>query len=331
MPPPQPARPTQSFVHTLSATWSHPSLTALEVAWRWLFGIPAAALTFFELRKALLAATAGTLDPARLGLDQALLNDPVGSLSADPLGAAAKFSAAISTVEPYLAHIALWLVPLLVAAWIVVSALGRTLVLRRASRLGSAPATHARPLTLIVLQTLRTAAHFAVFALWFRALAADAAFTVNNPVARNQDPNLILYCAVAIVLTLGLFTAWGFVSWIFTIAPLLAMLSNLGVAASLRAALTLGPLQGRLIEINLVLGVVKIALIVLAMVFSATPLPFESVTTPTFLACWWAGVTLLYLLWSDFFHVARLLGYLALWQAALPAKLTSRHAHALPE
>ena len=58
----------------------------------------------------------------------------------------------------------------------------------------------------------------------------------------------------------------------------------------------------------------KIALLVLAMVFSATPLPFESVTTPGFLAWWSAGVAVLYLLASDFFHVARLLGYLELWR-----------------
>jgi hypothetical protein len=308
------SRPTQSFVHTLSTTWSSPSLTALEVAWRWLYGIPATAVLYIEIKQALLNATAGTLDPARLGLDKALLNDPVGSLSADPLAAAGKSSTAITALEPYIAHFAIWLVPLLVAAWIIASVLGRTLVLRRAD-----PAIHARPTTLIALQTLRTAALFAVFALWYRAMAADAAFTVNTPVAHNQDPNLILYCAFAIVLTIGLFTAWGFVSWIFTIAPLLSMLSNLGVAASLRAALTLGPLKGRLIEINLVLGVVKIALIVLAMVFSACPLPFESVTTPGFLAWWWAGVAVLYLLWSDFFHVARLLGYLALWRSHQPS------------
>ena len=93
------------------------------------------------------------------------------------------------------------------------------------------------------------------------------------------------------------------------------MLRDLGVAQSLRAALTLGPLRGKLVEINLVLGIVKIALVVLAMVFSATPLPFESVTSTAFLVWWWAGITVLYLLWSDFFHVARLLGYLGLWQA----------------
>ena len=310
MPTPAQSRPTQSFVHTLSATWSRPSLTVLEVAWRWVFGIPAAALTFFQARTALLAATAGTLDPARLGLDRTFLNDPVGALSADPLGAAAKVATAIATIEPYLAHFAVWLVPLLLSAWIIASALGRTIVLRRADS-----TMHTRLFTLVVLQAIRAGALATVFFVWFRGMIAADTLAIAGPLAHNQDPNLILYCACAIVLTLGLFTAWGFVSWIFTIAPLLAMLRNQGVGASLRAAFTLGPLKGRLIEINLVLGVVKIALLVLAMVFSATPLPFESVTTPAFLAWWWAGVTLIYLLWSDFFHVARLLGYLALWRA----------------
>jgi len=64
-----------------------------------------------------------------------------------------------------------------------------------------------------------------------------------------------------------------------------------------------------------VMGIVKIALIVLAMVFSATPLPFESMTTPEFLMWWWGGVTVLYLVASDFFHVTRLVAYLELWRA----------------
>jgi hypothetical protein len=82
--------------------------------------------------------------------------------------------------------------------------------------------------------------------------------------------------------------------------------------AGFRAALSLGPAKGKLAEVNLVLAIVKVALIVLAMVFSATPLPFQDVASAEFLAWWWAGVGLLYLLWSDFFHVARLLAYLNL-------------------
>ena len=45
----------------------------------------------------------------------------------------------------------------------------------------------------------------------------------------------------------------------------------------------------KLVEINLVMGIVKIALMVLALVFSACPLPFESVATPEFLTWWWMG------------------------------------------
>jgi hypothetical protein len=93
------------------------------------------------------------------------------------------------------------------------------------------------------------------------------------------------------------------------------MLRNLGPIQSLSAAWRLGEVKGKLVEINLVMGIVKIALLVLAMVFSATPLPFESVATPQFLTIWWIFVGLLYLVASDFFHVARLMGYLHLWRA----------------
>jgi hypothetical protein len=51
------------------------------------------------------------------------------------------------------------------------------------------------------------------------------------------------------------------------------------------------------------------------MVASACPLPFESVATPQFMACWYAGVTVLYLVASDFFHVVRLVAYLELWKS----------------
>ena len=55
-----------------------------------------------------------------------------------------------------------------------------------------------------------------------------------------------------------------------------------------------------------------ITTIVLALVFSSTPLPFESYTTTGFLEFWWAGVVLLYLLFSDYFHVVRTAVSLAL-------------------
>lgn len=305
-----PVRGTQSFVHTLTSCWQRPSLTALEVLWRWIYGIPALWWIVTRVRTILSAHTQGTFDWSRLGLDHALLNDPVGALTADPMGAVGKLTHAVDIVLPDLLHVAVWMVPLLLAVWIVVSSVGRTVVLRRAdARLLS------KPFTLIALQVIRLCAMGTSFYIWFRAIGWAAQVAVTAPIAAGDEPNLVLYCAITIVTTLGLFVLWGIVSWIFSIAPLLAMLHGSGILGSLSAALRLGKLKSKLVEINLVMGIVKIALIVLAMVFSATPLPFETVTSPEFLAFWWAGVTTIYLVGSDFFHVARLVAYLELWRA----------------
>ena len=98
-----------------------------------------------------------------------------------------------------------------------------------------------------------------------------------------------------ICLSLGIFVLWALLSWVFSIAPLLAMLEGSGVFRSLAHSLRLGPLTCKLVEVNLVLGIVRLALIVLALVFSAIPLPFEADMTGTALYAWWAVVTLLYL------------------------------------
>ncbi len=319
MPAQNKVRGTQSFVHTLSSCWRRPSLTGLEVLWRWIYGVPALWVVVTQLRAILAAHTGGTYELARLGLDHALLNDPVGALTADPLGAVNKFTHAVDLVLPDLKHLAGWLVPILVLVWIIVSSIGRTAVLMRADA-----GLRSRPFTLMLLQTVRLAALGASFWVWFTAIEWAARVAVTSPIAAGDDPNLVLYCAMTIVTTLGLFVLWGIVSWIFSIAPMLAMLQGSGVIASLVAALRLGPLKSKLVEINLVMGIVKIALMVLAMVFSATPLPFESVTTPGFLAWWWAGVTVLYLIASDFFHVARLVGYLNLWRTYQAEEILAR-------
>jgi hypothetical protein len=167
----------------------------------------------------------------------------------------------------------------------------------------------------MLLQAIRLAALALTFALWFACLRFSANLTVNDPIAVGEEPNLVLYSALAIIATLGLFTLWAVVSWRLSVAPLLAMRQDLSAPASLAAAFRLGPLRSKLVEINLVQGIIKIALIILAIVLSACPLPFETITTPEFMAWWYAGVTILYLIASDFFHVVHLASYLELWKA----------------
>lgn len=304
-----PVRGTQTFVGTLSSCWRRPWLTGIEIAWRWSFGAPALALVVWKLQGVLLRATSGTMDWSRLGLDRALLNDPVGALAADPMAAAGKFVHALALLWPGVERVAVWLASLLAAGWIVQSSVGRTSLLRRVDK-----GMHARMGTLMGLQALRMAALALVFGAWFLLMGWSSRLAVTGPIARREEPNLVLYCGLVIVLSLGMFCGWAAVNWVVGIAPLLAMKRNLGVFASLKAAVGLGAVRGRLVEINLVLGIVKIALMVLALVLSACPLPFSSVETTEFMAWWTAGVALFYLVWSDFFHVARLVGYLELWR-----------------
>jgi hypothetical protein len=282
-------------------------LTGLEVLWRWLYGIPALLLLRYEVMRVLLATP---LD--YMALKQMTL--------LDPMKASATLAKAMLALGPQVEAVAVWLAPLLLAGWVVVSSLGRTVVLRRVDE-----RLHTRPLTLMVLQAVRLTALCLSFAAWFLCLQGGAQIAVTGPMAAGQEPSLVLYFALAIVATLGLFTGWAVVSWGFSVAPLLAMLRGWGVSRSLASSFRLGPLKIKLVEINLVMGIVKIALIVLAMVFSASPLPFESVASQEFLTWWWAGVTVLYFVASDFFHVARLVAYLELWQAsALEELRTSR-------
>jgi hypothetical protein len=290
-----PVRGTQSFVHTMSACWRRPSLTALEVLWRWGFGAPATAVVVVEAMRILRETP---LDNAALQRMSLL----------DPMSAADTVSQAASVLLPPVLRVAVWLAPVLLIGWVVASAIGRGVVLHRVDG-----RMHLRPRTLIVLQAARTAALVGSFAVWFACVRGAAGVAVNGPITAGQEPNLVLYCALTIVATLGLFTLWAVASWSLSVAPLLAMLRNLGAGASLSAALRLGPVRSKLVEINLVMGIVKIALIVLAMVFSACPLPFESVATPEFMAWWYAGVGVIYLIASDFFHVVQLASYLELW------------------
>jgi hypothetical protein len=107
---------------------------------------------------------------------------------------------------------------------------------------------------------------------------------------------------------------WAVCSWPFQLAPLLAMEENIGPLSALRSAISGGGVRSKLVEINLVMNIVKIAVLVLGMVFSASPLPFSSVETQTFLNCWWAGVIALYFAASDYFHVVHAVAYLSLWR-----------------
>jgi hypothetical protein len=68
------------------------------------------------------------------------------------------------------------------------------------------------------------------------------------------------------------------------------------------------------VEINLVMGIVNLALIVLAMVLSAAPLPFSDELGQGALHGISAIAVVFYLVASDYFQVVRLKGFQEFWK-----------------
>ena len=302
------ARGTQSFVQILALCWRRPSLLGLELLWRWAFGIP-------------LMAALGWAG-SRIWLETAARLQATGIFDFSlqyPMQGAVQVSNAVGVLRGPILHALAWLLPAGILLAALAGGLGRNAVLRRYK-----PELRWKPASMIALQLLRGVALVASFVVWFGLIRWSANLSLSTS-AGSDEPNLVLYCALVIVVSLGVFTVWALLSWVFSIAPLLTVLEDRGIGDSLARSLRLGPLTGKLVEINLVMGIVKLALIVLAMVFSAVPLPFEAEVQGTSLYLWWVLVTVLYLLASDFFQVARVVAYVELWKLAGPANEDAPH------
>jgi hypothetical protein len=294
-------RGTQSLVHLLGACVRQPKLLLIELTWRWIFGMPALAICYYQAT-VLVART--PLPPG--GFDNFSLTDPNA--------AALAFSNASAALLPQLQQLFLWLGPLLAVGWAFSSGIGRSVLLRH-----MVPGSFPEPGTLIGLQFLRIAALAATGIAWFQSLHWAARETLSQSGPQTDfSPNLVGYFAWVIGLSLATFTLWALASWVFSIAPLIAVLEKRTLLSSLARSLRLGRLTPKLIEVNFVLGIVKMALIVLATVFCATPLPFESVASGTPIYIYWGLITVLYLAASDFFQIARLAAFIEFWQALNP-------------
>ena len=292
-----PLRGTQSLVGQMGWVFDRPLLTAIEVGWRWLFGIPFLAVCWMQAQQILTV----------LPLESAGLNaiDPQ-----NPWVAAVQLANSWALYEPHAVAVLRWLVPVAALAWVVVSGMGRSLVLKRLNP-GLAPRLPFRPVAMIVLQAAWLALLGATCWGWFRAIEWVAA-THITPVG---EPDLVGYSFWVIFLSLGFLTAWALVSWALSIAPLLLLLEDCTAAQALARSLRLGKaFTGKLVEINLVMGIVNLALIVLAMVLSAAPLPFSDQLGPDAMHVIFAVATIFYFVASDYFQVVRLKGFVEFWK-----------------
>jgi len=289
----RPVRGTQLLVEHMGQVFRRPSLIAIEVGWRWLFGIPFLFVCWRQAHQIL----------AAYPLESSAFN----SLDTqNPWVAAAQISNGLSFYEPHVLAVLRWLLPTAAVIWIVLSGLGRGLLLWRMN-----VRMRFRPFTMMVMQ----GAWLSLFALvvwgWLCSMQWVAATHINV----TGEPDLVGYFIWTIFLALGFFTAFALTSWTFSIAPLLVEIERRSIGSALRESLRLGkPFTGKLVEINLVLGIVKLALIVLAMVFSAAPLPFSEELGSGSMKIVSIASIVFYLIANDLFQVVRIEAFLAFWK-----------------
>jgi hypothetical protein len=286
-------RATQKLVDQMGWVFNRPSLVALEVAWRWVFGLPFLLICWRQARQILAA-----LPPQSTGLSDIDKQNP--------WTAAVQLADVWARYEPSVAHALTWIVPAAVCFWIVISAVGRSLVLRRLDS-----ELRFRPASMIALQAGSLLVLGLVFFCWFRSMQWIAATHISP----SGEADLIGYFIWAIFLSLGFFSLSALVSWPFAVAPLLMLCEKRSATSALLESFRLGrEFTGKLLEINLVMGIVKLALVVLAMVFSAAPLPFSDQLGPDAMHVVWAGATIFYLVAGDYFQVVRLKSFLEFWR-----------------
>ena len=300
-------RATQSLVSHMGFVWSNPTLTLIEVAWRWLVGIPILAVVWIQSQQVL-----AQIPPSSVGLDRLDSQNPW--LSSELL------AEAIGKYTPAVVSALHWLLPAGVVAWAIVSGVGRTLVMARMRTLDPEAArpgvSYLRRLPgYIGLQGLWMVALVGCLWLWYRGVA----WASSTHITTGAQPDLVGYLCWLIFISLGLYILWAMVSWTLAMAPVLMLVEgDARPGAAIRALLGsfhLGKaLSAKLMEIGLVLAIVKIMLIVLDMVFSAAPLPFSDEFGPDALHDLYLLIAIGFLIANDYFHVVRLRSYVALWR-----------------
>jgi hypothetical protein len=297
-----PVRGTQSLLQIQAQCWRRPGLIARELAWRWFFGIPALLLLLACGRRLL-----AVLFAAHTGIEDFSLQQPIMAVQILRASYDAIASAALGFAR--------WVAPLLIVGWAAASGVGRAFVLR-----ALAPGSRLRPISLALLQLLRVLALALTVLAWSAMVRWAAARDVTH-VPPGTEPNMVAFAAWLICMSLGSFIVWALWSWVLSIASVLVVAEDRSVNSALAASLRLGPVTMQLVEVNLVLGIVKLALTVLAMVFSAIPLPFEAQMSGNVLYLWWIAVGVCYLAASDFFQVARLAAFVAFRQRGLRSNM----------
>ena len=286
-------RGTQKLVDQMGWVIRRPLLSFLEIGWRWVFGIPFLIVCWRQMQQIAIA-----VPPDDTGVNN--LN------TQNPWVAIVQLNGVWTHYQPHVASALRWLLPVAALAWIAISAFGRSVVFKRLEG-----GVRFSPLPMIPLQAAWLVFLGITVWCWLRSMQWAAA----THILPNGDSDLVGYFIWAIFLSLGFFSLWAVVSWPVSIAPVLMLKEKRSAASALGESFRLGrTFTSKIMEINLVMGIVKLMLIVLAMVFSAAPLPFSDELGPGALRVVSACAVGFYLVSNDYFQVVRLKSFFEFWR-----------------
>jgi hypothetical protein len=289
----QPVRGTQRMVDHMGWVFRRPRITLLEIGWRWIFAFPFLLVCWHQMQQIAIA-----LPPDAAGMDRLDTMNPW--ISGVQLGVV------WMRYQPYVVQMLLWLAPLGGLAWAVMAGLGRGLVFKQIE-----PRVRYRPFSIMILKAGWLVLLGVIFLAWYQSIQWVAATYITT-----QGADLVGYSIWAIFLSLGFFSLWAVISWPFTIAPVLVLLEHRSAWSAFTQSFKLGKIfTSELIEINLTMGIIKLMLIVLAMVFSAAPLPFSEELGSGALHLAIAFSFTFYCIASDYFQVVRLKAFIDFWHS----------------
>jgi len=268
-----------------------PLLGLAEIAWRWTFGVAAAAVLLFSIREylATLPVTAGEMLLLRT-------RQPVLVLQA----VARIFQVSAPRAVTAFAVLA----PGLGLAWIIIASLGRAATLKTLIENFRGSYHDIRLTPLLALNCLRAATFLAATVGVVGALlVAQAASSPDDP-----SPGGVLLIFWTLTMLVGL--AWLLLNWYLSLAAIFVVRDGASTFAALIATTDLCRSQpGSVIAAATCFGVAHTAMFVVASSAAAFPLGFADVLPGGMVLGGVLLVTLFYFAVVDFLYVGRLAAY----------------------
>jgi hypothetical protein len=271
----------------------HPRLVAIEIAWRWSFGVAGALLVWGVAVSTVRRIWISDADMAMLRrLD---LHDTPYTLA----------KLAVIYWQDLLLAIAALLVSLALV-WMVAATWGRAATLKILQGRSNVRAVAGLSLLRVLLF---------LAALLAAVVAVECAVWISTP-AQAAEPNWVLYLLIVLVALPLIMIAWGILNWVFSLAPLFAVHQQKGALAALATTFRSVRAESKAYwsasgAYGLLRGAALVALIFVGAVLAALS---QSKAVLALLCV----LLLAYFAFADLLYVARMAAYLQIVEKQLP-------------